>query len=172
METSVHTGDVLWSWVVHTWNDGSSWEFAGHAIFEDPEEPDITFDGRDSPVLVWATTAGSTDVFACYEDHSQHVREEPADTADQLLVRSGPSPSSGESVVMLNLPQAAFVSVAIYDLAGSCVAHLFNGYLPAGRSTHLWRGRRATGQPAATGVYFVKAVAGNRVTNATVLRLR
>ena len=48
------------------------------------------------------------------------------------------------------------VLVEVFDLTGRKVAGLFEGTLPAGMHTVTWTGRADSGQPAESGVYFVR----------------
>jgi hypothetical protein len=48
----------------------------GRDVDGQSRDASVTIDARGNPVLVWATTAGSTDVFACYDDSYQQMSEE------------------------------------------------------------------------------------------------
>jgi flagellar hook assembly protein FlgD len=54
------------------------------------------------------------------------------------------------------LPQAAAVSLKIYNLLGQAVASLVDESKPAGFHTMQWNGRNQYGNGVATGVYFYR----------------
>jgi hypothetical protein len=55
------------------------------------------------------------------------------------------------------LDAGADVDVTIYDVAGRLVTRLWKGPLPRGANLLRWRGERANGGPAASGMYFIRA---------------
>jgi hypothetical protein len=67
-----------------------------------------------------------------------------------------PNPFNPTTTIRYALPRAASVDVSIYDAAGRRIASLVNGWQPAGPHQELWDGRDALGQPASSGVYFVR----------------
>ncbi len=52
------------------------------------------------------------------------------------------------------LPEAAFISIAVYDVLGRKVTTLVKSTLPAGHYLTHWNGANHRGQPVAPGVYF------------------
>jgi len=52
------------------------------------------------------------------------------------------------------------VTIALYNVRGQQLAILQNGHLAAGRYDRVWNGRDDKGVPAASGVYFVRMLAG------------
>lgn len=70
----------------------------------------------------------------------------------------------------LNLPEDAYVSFVIYNVAGQKVRVLADDNLPAGMSSLTWDGRSETGAPVSDGVYFYRVVAGeNTVTSKVII---
>jgi len=58
------------------------------------------------------------------------------------------------------LPEAAEVSLKIYDIAGQLVQTLVDGVVEAGRHQVVWDGTNQHGVPVASGVYFYQLRAG------------
>ena len=86
-------------------------------------------------------------------------------TASALLPNY-PNPFNPETWIPFDLSEAGRVSVTIYNAAGQTVRVLELGQLPAGsyrsRSRFAyWDGRTALGEPASSGVYFVRIEAGS-----------
>jgi hypothetical protein len=52
------------------------------------------------------------------------------------------------------------VHVAVYDVGGRFVATLREGFAVAGPLTLQWNGKNSRGHEAASGVYWIHAVAG------------
>ena len=53
------------------------------------------------------------------------------------------------------------MTLTIYDVSGREVAVLVNESKPAGRYEAVWDGHDKHGNPAATGVYFYRLIAGD-----------
>lgn len=76
---------------------------------------------------------------------------------DKLGLMNYPNPFNAQTRIDLNLPQAGHVTLDIYDITGRLAKNLLNEYMPAGLSTVIWDGTDSKGNPAATGVYFIRA---------------
>ena len=62
--------------------------------------------------------------------------------------------------------------VAVHDVLGRLVMQLRDGSLPAGRTEIIWDGLEESGEPAASGVYFIRYEAGPVRDSAKVVLLR
>ena len=67
-----------------------------------------------------------------------------------------PNPFSGSATVSFTAPGATLAGVEIYSAAGGLVARCEAELRRTGESTAIWDGRRLTGSPAASGVYFAR----------------
>jgi hypothetical protein len=67
-----------------------------------------------------------------------------------------PNPLTREAVFAFDLPQAAPVSLAIYDLTGRRVASLVSGSLGPGRYQMPWRAVTEGGARVPGGLYFAR----------------
>jgi hypothetical protein len=72
-----------------------------------------------------------------------------------------PNPFNPETTIHFDLAHDAHVRLRLYDVAGRHVRTLVDGWLEAraGRRA-VWDGRDASGEPAASGVYFCRLEAG------------
>ena len=74
-----------------------------------------------------------------------------------------PNPSRGDGATFrIALPEAAHITLSIYDQQGRRVRDLVSGTWPAGEHRPRWDGRDETGRPAASGIYFARLVAMGR----------
>ncbi len=97
---------------------------------------------------------------------------------DLRIVRydlSAPYPNPFNPTVHLDLfvPEpGGRVSVAVYDVRGRLVSRIFQGDAKPGVHLLVWRGQNDRGRSAATGIYFVRMVAGEeiRVRKAVLLK--
>jgi hypothetical protein len=80
-----------------------------------------------------------------------------------------PSPFTQATVLEYDVPAAANVRLAVYDLGGRLVRELRNGMVPAGRQRVEWNGWGREGA-APAGVYFIRLEsAGSTATERVVL---
>ena len=67
-----------------------------------------------------------------------------------------PNPFSGSATVSFVAPGATLAGVEIYSAAGRLVARCEAELRARGESAAVWDGRRLSGSPAASGVYFAR----------------
>ncbi len=85
---------------------------------------------------------------------------------ESSLLPNYPNPFNPETWIPFDLSEASRVKLTIYNAAGQTVRVLELGELPAGayrsraKAAH-WDGRNALGEPAASGIYFVRIEAGS-----------
>ena len=86
--------------------------------------------------------------------------------SETKLLPNYPNPFNPETWIPYQLAEAADVRVRIYDIGGHLVRTISVGFKPIGyyltqeRAVH-WDGRNEAGEPVASGVYFLKFVAGD-----------
>jgi len=79
----------------------------------------------------------------------------------QLVVAAHPNPFNPKTTLSFDLPRAAEVSLAVYDLQGQRVRSLLESIqYPAGQHQMQWDGRDDRGQAAVSGTYFYRFTAG------------
>jgi len=79
------------------------------------------------------------------------VEVQPELPAEFYLTQNYPNPFNAMTKLSYGLPEAARVSIRVYDLAGRPVTTLVNGEQEAGHYTAVWNSRDAS-----TGVYIVR----------------
>lgn len=89
-----------------------------------------------------------------------------------LLRILGPGIDGGSARVQLTLPAAGSVTLDVFDARGARVRRLHAGPLGAGVQIMSWDGRDDRGAAAASGVYFVRAVAAARTLTAKAILVR
>jgi hypothetical protein len=72
-----------------------------------------------------------------------------------------PNPFNPQTTVDFTLAASANVRIAIYDVRGSLVRTLVNETMPTGQHQARWNGVDEGGRPAASGIYFVRMIAGS-----------
>lgn len=103
-----------------------------------------------------------------FNDLIETVGEVPS----QIETSNFPNPFSAGTTISYGLPEAAEVSLEIYDLLGKRVATLMQqSTVPAGRHSIIWDGRNQAGQAVASGMYLlVMQQEGSRHVHRMVLR--
>ncbi len=69
-----------------------------------------------------------------------------------------PNPFRGRATVSFMAPGATLAGVEIYSAAGKLFARCEGALRESGESSVVWNGRRLSGQPAASGVYFARLI--------------
>ncbi len=96
----------------------------------------------------------------------------PAIPTKFALHSNRPNPFNPTTTIAYDLPRAGEVRLAIYDVRGREVRVLKSGQQPAGRHQIVWDGRNAKSEPAASGVYFYRLVAGDFVETRKMVLLK
>ncbi len=106
------------------------------------------------------------------------VREEsslsPVPGAEVLAaaVEAWPNPFNPQTTVKFTNPVAGPVNVGIYDVQGRLIRTLVRADLAAGDHSRVWDGRAADGGRAASGVYFARMMAGDKVAGTKLLMVK
>ncbi len=91
----------------------------------------------------------------------------------RLVITSGaPNPFNPRTTIRYGLPQAAHVTLSVFDQRGRLVRTLVNGALPAGEHSVDWDGQNSRGQSAASGTYVLRLATeqGARMSKVTLAR--
>jgi hypothetical protein len=84
------------------------------------------------------------------------VREEPIVAHSYALNQNYPNPFNPTTDIGFQIPQAAFVSLKVFDVRGNEVARLINKEMHAGSYTETWNAGNL-----ASGVYYYRLTAGS-----------
>ncbi len=82
----------------------------------------------------------------------------PGVPSDFALQQNYPNPFNPSTTIRFDLPEAAEVSLLVYDMLGREVARLVTGQMEAGYHSVTWDGREATGRSVPTGLYIARMV--------------
>ncbi|UCG52027.1 MAG: T9SS type A sorting domain-containing protein [Candidatus Latescibacterota bacterium] len=88
------------------------------------------------------------------------------------LLPNYPNPFNPSTTIPFNLVKREQVTLRIYNAQGMLVRTLQDDIFPAGLHRVLWDGRDNNGHNVATGVYFVRLVAGSFETTRKMVLLR
>jgi len=111
------------------------------------------------PVLVITGNVVSKESEGEESEEEVAVAEAAAVTSYELA-QNYPNPFNPSTVINFALPEAAKVSLKIYDVAGQLVQTLVEGVVEAGRHQVVWDGTNQHGVLVASGVYFYQLRAG------------
>ncbi len=93
-------------------------------------------------------------------------------TPSTFSLTNFPNPFNPETTIRFDLPQSQEVELAIYNMAAQKVATLVQGHREAGSYSVRWDGVTDGGLELASGVYFYRLTAGERVETRKLLLLR
>ncbi len=120
------------------------------------------------------------DFFIFADNFGQESRAKLIELAQDLLglprvpylEQNYPNPFNPETTIRFDLPQSQQIELAIYNLAAQRVATLVQGRREAGSYFVRWDGVSDAGVELASGVYFYRLRAGERVETRKLLLLR
>ena len=123
----------------------------------------------------WRAFAADTEAWGLMGDmHSFTVTEITGvnDLALGLDLRRLDGTGSRTVNLALNLPHSGDLTVTVYNTRGQAVRTLVSGERTAGNHVLSWDGRDTTGRGVASGVYLVRASAGEQTAVSRVLMVR
>ena len=88
------------------------------------------------------------------------------------LDQNYPNPFNPSTNISFSLPDAAEVTLNIYNVLGQNVVTLVDAHYEAGEHVVQWDGRNATGSAVSSGIYFYRLTAGTAVTSKKMMMLK
>ena len=88
-----------------------------------------------------------------------------------FLFQNYPNPFSSLTVIRYSCQRLSKGSLKIYDISGRLVKTLIDGEIEGGCHRARWNGKDNKGNEVASGVYFVRLVAGDNSTSRKLVRL-
>ncbi len=120
----------------------------------------LTFHTRDDQeVLGWVNLPDLTVTLTAYVESGTSV---PNDGSTPFgLALASRNPFAAQAELVLSLPTARDARLSVYDIRGRLIATLVSRRLPAGEHRAVWNGTDGTGRGVSSGIYFVRASAGD-----------
>ena len=88
------------------------------------------------------------------------------------LMQNSPNPFNPSTRIAFSLPERMQVTLTVYDAEGRSVATLVDTARPAGLNDVFWDGLNAAGNRVASGIYFYRLKASDRVITRKMLLLK
>jgi hypothetical protein len=92
--------------------------------------------------------------------------------ADLRACQSYPNPFSSDCTIQYDIARSGRVTLKVFDVRGSLVSTLVDGWLEPGAYSNLWDGNTDNGAPLPPGVYFYSIKAGDFAATRKLLLLR
>jgi hypothetical protein len=89
-----------------------------------------------------------------------------------ILVGTERNPFSGSTHILFGLPSEMETTLRVYDARGRLIRELINSGVTSGYHSVVWDGRATSGRRAASGVYFLRLMAGGTARTAKVMVVR
>ncbi len=110
---------------------------------------------------------------AIMDDQPTGVDGPPKVIPDRFALHQNyPNPFNPTTTITYSLPRSADVQLDIYNILGRRVVRLVNEFQKAGEHTIQWNGRDRRGNEAASGIYFYRISADDRVQSKKMLLLK
>ncbi len=88
------------------------------------------------------------------------------------VMQNYPNPFNPTTTIKYQLPQAAHVTIAVYNILGKEIATLVNGNVEAGYHSVIWNGTNNSGAKVNSGVYFYRVSTNSNVAVKKMLLLK
>ncbi|MBN2226953.1 MAG: S8 family serine peptidase [candidate division Zixibacteria bacterium] len=88
------------------------------------------------------------------------------------LRQNYPNPFNPTTTITFSLPTACQVTLDVYNITGQKVATVEDGWLDPGEHVVVWDGQNDSGKPVASGVYFYRIKAGDRIATRKMVLLK
>lgn len=89
-----------------------------------------------------------------------------------VLEQNYPNPFNPETRFRFGVPEAGYVSVAVYDVRGKRIATIADEWRKAGWHTVLWNGRDGAGRQVASGVYVYRLETGGTIVSRKMMLMK
>ena len=96
-----------------------------------------------------------------YENNSTEQTTRISLAQKNELLQNYPNPFNPETWIPYTLAKPTDVSLSIYDAYGNLILQKPFGFQRSGKHTAYWDGKNASGEPAASGIYFYRLTAGD-----------
>ena len=93
-------------------------------------------------------------------------------TASIVLHQNFPNPFNPTTTIAFTLPDRMPTNLSVYSPNGKLVKSLINRPLSSGYKAATWDGIDSQGNAAASGVYFYRLVAGNKILTKKMVILK
>jgi hypothetical protein len=120
----------------------------------------ITLQKKHTPIPVASTRVEITDALLNETTPTIEGHQYDGEVVRFALGPVSPNPFRDAAMISYSAPQAARVSIDIYDVHGRLVQTVYNGQVEAGTHHVTWDGRDSAGSKVARGVYFCRMNAG------------
>jgi aminopeptidase N len=155
------------------------------AVFSGTVPPDLNLDPNTGVLSGTLMTNGdytftirctdsSSPVKTDDQDYTIHVTElqgipddNPNTPTEFSLLGNYPNPFNSSTTIQLELPEAGYVRIDIYNLLGQQIETLYDGYMNSGENDVVWNGNNTS-----SGVYFYKVTSGNRIATRKMLMIK
>ncbi len=113
--------------------------------------------GLNQTTVTSAGLSGAPIIFNATGEGSSRVNENAVALPTEFaLLPNSPNPFNPETTIHFALPEAAEVTLVLFDANGRHVRSLMNAALQAGAHHVRWEGRAANGRALDSGVYFCR----------------
>lgn len=127
-------------------------------------------------VLIWALgqdfVAGEEVLLEAVRDYATPIEVPLLIPEDVQLLSNYPNPFNPITTIRYGLPEAAQVTLFIYDIKGRKVRSLIGEQQAAGSYEYQWNGMDDSGQPVSTGLYLTRLQAGSYTKTIKMLYLK
>jgi len=118
------------------------------------------------------TWLGARDALTAMNIGTQPIKKNTALPTQMKIVGNYPNPFNPDTTIEFTIPNAGFVSIDVYNIAGQKIRSLVSEHMEAGTHSLVWNGRTDTGELSASGVYIFRLEQGDSVLSHRMMMMR
>jgi subtilisin family serine protease len=88
-----------------------------------------------------------------------------------ILKQNFPNPFNPMTEIPFELSEFSRVQISIYDILGKKIIELLDEELTSGKHSIIWEGKDQFGNPASSGIYFIRLNTGNKTVSRPIVLL-
>ena len=100
------------------------------------------------------------------------VESQPIPRSPSILLQNHPNPFNSSTTIRFEISEPGLVKLELFNILGQRVRTFFREDRLAGAYQVIWNGRGDNGEEVASGVYFARLSAGDRVETRKMMLLR
>lgn len=117
-------------------------------------------------------STGEYDMYVIKLDSETGIKCKSIERTNMINIKNYPNPFVSSTNIYLIIEQEQIINLSVYDIKGQRIKNIINRSLPIGNYNFKWNGRNSSGNRMKPGVYFYKAIIGNKSFSGKIILIK